>query len=156
MTKLPKEILQLISDFESDSKTKSLCAEKSLIKICEPIIKKYYDITMEYNQLVYNVFNELSSDIFSEEYSSDRGDLVKFLRYNKEDNSLEFLYKDGCLGEVWECTVSMPVDWFDENYKQTFRKQYKDSIIKKLNTVLEQHERKKAGILDTIDKLQKL
>ena len=46
---LKQKVLQLIGDFKSDSKSKSAKAEKELIKICEPIIQRFYNIALKFD-----------------------------------------------------------------------------------------------------------
>lgn len=85
-----QRVLQLVKEFNSDSKSKSKKAKKELIKICEPIIKRVYEIISEFDD------EGLSEDFgFLYDYMTTRGTIDAF--EGMEGNVLEFCYSDGCL-----------------------------------------------------------
>ena len=131
------EILKLVGDIKSDSKSISKNAEKELIKICEPIIKKYYNIAREYGN------TEVCG--WEEDYVSSRGELTEFIGY--ENGVLTFYYEDGCRGNHYECEVKMPLAWLDDSHIKEYRK-----FCKAKNLVLLEEAIKKAQL--EFDKLK--
>jgi hypothetical protein len=110
---LKQKVLQLVDDFKSDSKSKSSKAEKELIKICEPIIKRFYNIASKFGKP-----NEHFG--FPYDYRASRGGIDSFV--GVENMKLEFYYTDGCMGELYEAYPEMPLNWLDEGSEEEFFK----------------------------------
>ena len=110
---LKQKVLQLVGDFKSNSKSKSTKAEKELIKICEPIIQRFYNIASK-----FDMPNEHFG--FPYDYRASRGSIDSFVGF--ENMKLEFYYTDGCMGELYEAYPEMPLDWLDEGSEEEFFK----------------------------------
>ena len=126
------EILQLIGDIESDSKKKSSMAEQKLIKICEPVIKKYHGIASEYGAP--------STVGWDCEYMSSRGGISSFDYF--KDGVLHFSYTDGCMGEIIEALVNMPLEWIDESNEDKYRQFCKSKNICLLESEIRDYEKR--------------
>ena len=118
-----QRVLQLVKEFNSDSKSNSKKAEKELIKICEPIIKRVYEIVTEFDDFLSEDFG------FPYDYLSSRGTIDAF--DGMEGNKLRFHYSDGCLGEYIEASLEMPLDWLDEDVPEKIFKQCKEKMLRK-------------------------
>ena len=121
----------LIEKYFGDSKSESENAEKELINICEPIIKKYCEAIENYIEQIGGDFR-LRDEYFNFDYSRSRGDIDDFVQYDEEKNALEFWYSDGCRGEIYECSVYMPIEWLDEDKFDDNMAVIKDEIKSRL------------------------
>jgi len=128
MNSLKQKVLQLVDDFKSDSKSKSAKAEKELIKICEPIIKRFYNIASKF---------DISTEHFDfpYDYCASRGSIDSFVGF--EDMKLEFYYTDGCRGELYEAYPEMPLNWLDEGSEEEFFKICKDYTLREKSLEIE-------------------
>ena len=87
---MKKEILKLIEDTKNDSRKVSGEATRKLCKICNNIIKKYYDISKKYNRTYHEDVWEYY-DPYCYEHT-----IYDFVGYGCGENkdTLEFLYTD--------------------------------------------------------------
>lgn len=131
---LKQKVLQLVGDFKSDSKSKSAKAEKELIKICEPIIQRFYNIALK-----FDIPNANEHFDFPYDYSASRGSIDSFVDF--ENMKLEFYYTDCCMGEHYEAYPEMPLNWLDEGSEEEFFKFCKGYTLRK--TALEIEKLKK-------------
>lgn len=137
-------IADLIEKYFGDSKTESKAAEKELINICEPIIKKYCKAIENYIEQIGGGF-KLRDKYFDHDYSYNRGDIGDFVQYDEKENALEFWYSDGCRGEIYECEVYMPVEWlavdkFDDNMV-AIKNKIKSRLIEYLTNKIAEQEK---------------
>lgn len=144
-------ISNLIEKYFGDSKSESEKAEKELINICEPIIKKYCEAIEKYIEQIGADFS-LRDDYFNFDYSCSRGDIDDFVQYDEEIGALEFWYSDGCRGEIYECGVYMPYEWLDEDKFDDNMAAIKKDIDNKYTRILKD---KIAECIKDIDKLRK-
>jgi hypothetical protein len=133
------KILELISDFESDSKSRSKKAQEELIKICEPIIKQFYCIAKDFGV-------DIDMD-WDTDYNDNRGKITKFM--GVEDNCLDFYYEDYCMGESYCCSVYMPIGWVCNN---NALESYKNICIEKKLENLQKQETEYKNLLKNIRK----
>ena len=143
-----QRVLQLVKEFNSDSKSKSKKAKKELIKICEPIIKRVYEIIKEFDDDLPEDFGFPYYD-----YSSSRGNIDAF--DGMEGNKLRFHYSDGCLGEYIEASLEMPLDWLDEDAPEKIFKQCKEILLHKKEIELHQCEERIESLREEIVELKK-
>ncbi len=141
-----QRVLQLVKEFNSDSKSKSKKAEKELIKICEPIIKRVYEIVTEFDDFLSEDFG------FPYDYLSSRGTIDNF--EGIEDNMLGFHYSDGCLGEYIEASLEMPLDWLDEDAPEKIFKQCKEILLHKKEIELNHSEERIESLREEIVELK--
>lgn len=128
MNSLKQKVLQLVGECKSDSKSKSAKAEKELIKICEPIIQRFYNIASK--------FGTPNEDFdFPYDYIASRGGIESFVGF--EDMKLEFYYTDGCMGELYEAYPEMPLNWLDEDSEEEFFKFCKGYALRKNSLEIE-------------------
>ena len=125
----------LIKNYFGDSKSESKSAEKELIFICEPIIKKYCGEIEKYIEEIGGDF-KLRSEYFDHDYSCTRGDIDNFVEYDEKDRVLVFWYSDGCRGEIYECEVRMPIEWLTADKFEDNMKAIKNDILKRLIAIL--------------------
>ena len=129
-----KRVLQLVKEFNSDSKSKSKKAEKELIKICEPIIKRVYEIVTKFD-------DELSKDFgFPYDYISSCGTIDAF--EGMESNMLDFYY------------LEMPLEWLDEDAPEKIFNQCKEKMLRKKEIELQQLEEKIESLREQIVELK--
>ena len=142
-----QRVLQLVKEFNSDSKSNSKKAEKELIKICEPIIKRVYEIVSEFDD------EGLSEDFgFPYDYLSSRGTIDAF--DGMDENKLRFHYSDGCLGEYIEASLEMPLDWLDEDVPEKIFKQCKEILLHKKEIELHHSEERIESLREQIVELK--
>lgn len=127
---LKQKVLQLIGDFKSDSKSKSAKAEKELIKICEPIIQRFYNIALK-----FDIPNANEHFDFPYDYSASRGSIDSFVDF--KSMKLEFHYTDCCLGEHYEAYPEMPLYWLDEGSEEEFFNFCKGYTLRKTDLEIE-------------------
>ena len=131
---MKQRVLQLVEEFNSDSKSKIKKAEKELIKICEPIINRVYEIITEFD-------DELSKDFgFPYDYISSRGSIDAF--EGMEGNMLDFYY------------LEMPLEWLDEDAPEKIFNQCKEKMLRKKEIELHQLEEKIESLREQIVELK--
>lgn len=143
---LKQRVLQLIGDFKSDSKSKSKQAEKELIDICEPIIKKFYDISRTFGSTIKNFG-------FPHDYMSSRGNIDSFVEFNNE--KLVFYYTDGCMGNFYEEYLEMPLHWLDEGAEEDYFNYCKEYALREKTKEIEDLKLKNPIILSNLKKQYK-
>jgi len=131
---MKQRVLQLVEEFNSDSKSKIKKAEKELIKICEPIINRVYEIITEFD-------DDLSEDFgFPYDYISSRGSIDAF--EGMEGNMLDFYY------------LEMPLEWLDEDAPEKIFNQCKEKMLRKKEIELHQLEEKIESLREQIVELK--
>ena len=130
---MKEEILKLIEDTKNDSRKVSGEATRELCKICNNIIKKYYDISKKYNGIYHEDVWE-----YYDPYCNEHK-IYAFDGYGCGENkdTLEFLYTDvdGCDNSFY-----MPIVWFDDDYLNIYENQCKQFYIELLYSELKRYE----------------
>ena len=140
---LKQRVLQLVGDFKSDSKSKSAKAEKELIKICEPIIKRFYNIASQFG-------NPNEDFNFPYDYRASRGGIDSFVDFH--DMKFEFYYTDGCLGDHYEEYLEMPLHWLDEKAELNYFNYCKGKALHKVGMEIEKLKEDYPKRLETLEK----
>lgn len=141
-----QRVLQLVKEFNSDSKSKSKKAKKELIKICEPIIKRVYEIITEFD-------DDLPEDFgFPYDYLSSRGSIDAFCGI--EGNMLRFHYSDGCWWDYVEASFKMPLEWLDEDAPEKIFKKCKEILLNKKEIEINRLEEKIESLREEIVELK--
>ena len=131
---IKQRVLRLVEEFNSDSKSKIKKAEKELIKICEPIINRVYEIITEFD-------DDLSEDFgFPYDYISSHGSIDAF--EGMEGNMLDFYY------------LEMPLEWLDEDAPEKIFNQCKEKMLRKKEIELHQLEEKIESLREQIVELK--
>ncbi len=131
---MKQRVLQLVEEFNSDLKSKSKKAENELLKICEPIINRVYEIITEFD-------DDLSEDFgFPYDYISSRGSIDAF--EGMEGNMLDFYY------------LEMPLEWLDEDAPEKIFNQCKEKMLRKKEIELHQLEEKIESLREQIVELK--
>lgn len=141
------EILKLINELGSDSKSKSKKASDKLVEIFEPKIKAWAEIVAEY-----------LNDNISEygDYLSSRGSIVS-VSYYKTGNELTFYYKDSCLSELIEDWIHVDADdIIDDNFINKVKKETINQAISRDTSLLMSYEKKITELREKIDNLKTL
>lgn len=139
---LKQRVLQLVGDFKSDSKSKSAKAEKELIKICEPIIKRFYNIASQ--------FGRPKDFGFPGDYIASRGGIDSFDDFN--DLKLEFYYTDVCRGELYDAYPKMPLHWLDDNAELNYFNYCKGKALHKVGMEIEKLKEDYPKRLEALEK----
>lgn len=130
---MKKEIENLIGLTFDDSRKVSGEATRELCKICNNIIKKYYDISKKY----YRTYHEDVWEYY-DPYCNEHK-IYAFDGYGCGENkdTLEFLYTDvdGCDNSFY-----MPIVWFDDDYLNIYENQCKQFYIESLYSELKRYE----------------
>ena len=143
-----QRVLQLVKEFNSDSKSKSKKAKKELIKICEPIIKRVYEIIKEFDDDLPEDFGFPYYD-----YSSSRGNIDAF--DGMEGNKLRFHYSDGGWLDYVEASLKMPLEWLDEDAPEKIFKKCKEILLNKKEIEINRLEEKIESLREEIVELKK-
>lgn len=124
------EILKLIKELGSDSKSKSKRASDKLVEIFEPKIKAWAEIVAEYTQDHISNYGE---------YEPSHGEIVS-VSYYKTGNEFCFCYKDACCGEVIDDYIYVNVDdIMDENFLNKVKKMAIDTAIEATNILISEY-----------------
>lgn len=134
---IKEQVLQLIKD--AGNSKKHIIAEQKLIEICEPVIKKYYNIAKEYGNPI-NVGWDVG-------YNSLWGGICTFLSSlsDIENNKICFLYSDNYTEDDSmdvEAYIDMPLDWLDESYEKEYRNLCKEKNIEILEAEIKDLKKK--------------
>ena len=141
-----QRVLQLVKEFNSDSKSKSKKAEKELIKICEPIIKRVYEIIKEFD-------DDLPEDFgFPYDYLSSHGTIDNF--DGIEGNLLRFHYSEGCWWNYVDASLKMPLEWLDEDAPEKISKKCKEILLNKKEIEINRLEEKIESLREDIVELK--
>ena len=126
-----EKVIALMNDLKSDSKTKSKNAEKEIISLCEPVIKKHYEIAKEFG-LTSGSIGDRPLDEWDNDYVASRGSIDKIVDHIK-GTSIEFYYSDGCRGNIYEAFIDMPLDWLNaEDYDyESYRRHCKLAALER-------------------------
>lgn len=124
---LQQKVYSLIEDWKSDSKSKSRKAEKELISICEPIVKRFYKIAEQFG-------DPKVVGSFPYEYEVDRGEFFEVTDFT--GNHIEFHYRDSCLGEYYEDYLEMPLYWLKDGADEEYFNECKERAVDKLELEL--------------------
>lgn len=118
-----QKVLSLIPDLKSDSISKRDAAKKEIISICEPVIKKFYNIAKEF-ELTYHESCHPSEEYFLKEWDNDyissRGSIESVC--DAKPTSVEFYYSDGMRGNIYEAYIDMPLHWLDDGSDEEYRR----------------------------------
>jgi hypothetical protein len=129
---MKKEIKDLIKLTFDDSRKVSGEANHELCKICNNIIKKYYDIAKKYDRLYHE-------DVW--EYYDPYCDNIihTFDGYGCGENkdTLVFLFTDA---DDFYNSFCMPIVWLDDDFLNTYEEYCKKLYIISLNDLLKRYE----------------
>jgi len=143
-----QRVLQLVKEFNSDSKSKSKKAKKELIKICEPIIKRVYEIIKEFDDDLPEYFGFPYYD-----YLPSRGTIDAF--EGIEGNILRFHYFDGgWFAQIVEASLKMPLEWLDEDAPEKISKKCKEILLNKKEIEINRLEEKIESLREDIVELK--
>jgi hypothetical protein len=130
---MKEKIKNLIKLTFDDSRKVSGEATHELCKICNNIIKKYYDISKKYNGTYHEDVWE-----YYDPYCNEHR-IYAFDGYGCGENkdTLEFLYTDvdGC-----DNLFYMPIVWFDDEYLNIYENHCKEFYIESLHDELKKYE----------------
>jgi len=147
----------LVEKYFGDSRSESEKAEKELINICEPIIKRYCKAIEKYIEQIGGDFR-LRDVYFDFDYSCSRGGIDNFVLYDEEARVLEFGYSDGCMGEIYECDVYMPFEWLDEDKFDdnmvTIKDEIKSRLIEYITNKITEQEKTLNCLKEHLEKLK--
>ena len=145
MENIKQKVLQLVGDFNSDSKKKSSEAEYELIEICEPIIKKFKNVCRE--------FGQSDGHHFGDEYRPSSGCIEHFEGIENTDE-LVFYYNDFFCGEEHPAYLRMPLHWLDEDGYENYRKYIKGKKLTKLEYELENYQKQVERVKKEIEQIE--
>lgn len=135
-------IANLTEKYFSDSKSESEKAEMELIKICEPIIKKYCKTIEKYIEQIGGDFS-LRDKYFDKDYSCTRRSICTFIKYDEKHGVFEFWYNEGCIDELY--CVYMPIEWLDKDkfYDNimVIKHDIREHLIEQINNKIAEHEK---------------
>lgn len=140
---LKQKVLQMVGDFKSDSKKKSAKAEKELIKICEPVIQRFYNIASKFGS-PHKDFD------FPFDYMDSRGGIDSFVDF--EDLTLTFQYTDCCRGEHYTEFPKMPLSWLDDNAEEEYFRFCKGHALHKKGIEIEKLKEDYPRKLDALER----
>lgn len=133
---MKKEIENLISLTFDDSKKVSGEATRELCKICNNIIKKYYDIAKKYNRTYHDDHWEYY-DPYCDEHRIHSLAYYEPDKNNADEYILEFLFSDV---DDYDNSFYFPTIWLDDNYFNTYENLCKDLYIDSLHDELKRYE----------------
>lgn len=123
-----EKVIKLIGELKSDIGSWREINDE-IIKICKPIIKKFYNVAKHYSTPSYvgwttNYF-DFNYGILSEVYSGD-------------EDSITFTYVeyDGPF-VLFEEEITMPLSWLDPNSLEEYKKFCKEKEISRLEWLIE-------------------
>lgn len=129
---MKEKIKNLIKLTFDDSRKVSGEANRELCKICNDIIKKYYDIAKKYDRLYHEDVWE-----YYDPYCDNKIHTFDGYGYGETSDTLEFLYTD-----VDNCDNSfyMPIVWLDDDFLNTYEEYCKRLYIISLNDQIKRYE----------------
>lgn len=130
---LKEKVLNLIKDIDCDSKKKSEKARDEIIKICEPIVEKFYNIASK-----YSINGKVG---WPEEYSDRFGSICDVEGLCDNGTAIELYYEDSYYSEVHGCYVHMPLSWFDDGEEEKYESFCKAKALNSLEAEIKEHER---------------
>ena len=133
-------VLQLISDWKSDSKSKSEKAEKKLISICEPIVKHFYEIAEIFG-------NPHNMKEWPCDYVADRGAFESVTDFTGTE--LEFYYIDGYFYKEY---IQMPIHWLDEGADKNYFEYCKSKALLKAENKLKELKEDYSKSIELLEK----
>lgn len=129
-----EKLMQLARDLNSDSKSASEKAKKSLIKAATPIIKRWFNTVRKYD--------DRGSISTFDDYLPSRGGLDD-VWYREELGELEFKYTDSCLGDFIEDYITLKLDDLaDEGFFKRVEAECWKKAVKYTKEEIAVHKRK--------------
>lgn len=125
-----EKCIELLRKWESntDNKKEHKMTENAIIALCEPIIKKHYEVASEYgmNEYIYGDSNNLP------EWENNYSPYYPFVSVVEEElTGIVLQYNPGCKASHF--TIKIPFDWFnDEDYDyESYRRYCKLAALEK-------------------------
>lgn len=129
---MKEKIKNLIKLTFDDSRKVSSEANRELCKICNDIIKKYYDISKKYHRTYHEDVWE-----YYDPYCDNKIHTFDGYGCGETKDTLEFLYTDV---DGYDNSFYMPIVWFDDDYLNIYENHCKQFYIESLHSELERYE----------------